>query len=194
MALLAARLLPARAVYLAVRLAAAWLAVTAPAYAQRPAVDERELKAVFLFNFVQFTEWPSEAFPDPQSPIVIGVLGDDPFGRVLDDVVSGELVLNRPLVIKRFRRVEEISSCHVLFVSPSEAAQYEEIFARLKGRSILTVGDTEGFAMHGGIIRFVTEQNRIRLRVNVGAAGAAGLTISSRLLRAAVIVGTTKAP
>lgn len=127
---------------------------------------------------------------DLRSPIVIGILGEDPFGRVLDDVVRGETVRSRQLVVERFRRVEEIKTCHILFISRSEIEKYEQIFATLNGRPILTVGDTEGFATRGGMIRLLTEQNRIRLRVNVRAARAAGLTISSRLLRAAEIVGS----
>lgn len=178
----------------AVLVAIAWLAAICPAQAQKAGFSEHEVKAVFLFNFVQFAEWPPEAFSDPRSPIVIGVLGKDPFGRVLDDVVIGEVVRNRQLVVERFHRVEEIKTCHILFISPSETGKYEQIFARLQGRSILTVGDTEGFSTRGGMIRFLTEQNRIRLRVNVGAAKAAGLTISSKLLRAAEIVGTTRTP
>ena len=101
-------------------------------------------------------------------------------------------VNNRPLEIQRYQRVDEIKTCHVLFISPSETERYGQIFATLQGRSILTVGDIEGFATGGGMIRFLTEQNRIRLRVNVGAARAAALTISSRLLRAADIVETQK--
>jgi len=172
--------------------AIAWLAASCPAHAQKPSFNEREVKAVFLFNFAQFVDWPPEAFSDPQSPIVIGVLGEDPFGRVLDEVVKGEVVRNRQLVVERYRRVEDIKTCHILFISPSETEKYEPIVARLQGRSILTVGDTEGFATRGGMIRFLTEQNRIRLRVNVGAAKAADLTISSKLLRAAEIVGTER--
>lgn len=178
----------------AVLVAVAWLAAICPAQAQKPRFNERDVKAVFLFNFAQFAEWPPEVFSNPQSPIVIGVLGEDPFGRVLDDVVKGEVVRSRQLVVERFGRVDDIKTCHILFISPSENEKYEQIFARLQGRSILTVGDTEGFATRGGMIRFLTEQNRIRLRVNVGAARAAGLTVSSRLLRAAEIVRTTRTP
>lgn len=193
MALLGGRHLPVCVVNHAVLVAVAWLAGICPAQAQKLIFSERDVKAAFLFNFVQFAEWPPGAFSDPQSPIVIGVLGEDPFGRVLDDAVRGEVVRNRQLVVERFNRVEEIKTCHILFISPSEAEKYEQIFARLQGRSILTVGDTEGFTTRGGMIRFLTEQNRIRLRVNVGAARAAGLTISSRLLRAADIVGRERA-
>jgi hypothetical protein len=160
--------------------------------AQTKPAPEYQLKAVFLFNFAQFVDWPPQAFPDAQSPLVIGVLGEDPFGAYLDETVRGEKVNSRPLVVQRYRRAEEIKTCHVLFVSRSEADRLGEILASLKGRTILTVGDTEGFAGHGGMIRFLTEKNKIRLRINLEAAKAANLTISSKLLRPAEIVGPGK--
>lgn len=166
----------------------AWLAAAASPWAQ-PRVSDREVKAVFLFNFAQFVEWPHTAFESAQSPIVIGVLGEDPFSRTLDDIVQGETVRHRQLVVTRYRRVEDISTCHILFVSASETQRYEPILTALRGRPTLTVGETDGFATRGGMIRFVNERNRIGLQVNVGAAKEAGLTISSNLLRPARIVG-----
>jgi len=160
--------------------------------AQTPASPEYQLKAVFLFNFAQFVEWPATAFPEPQTPVVIGVLGEDPFGAFLDETVRGEKVNNRPLAVQRFRRVEEIKNCHVLFISRSERDRLGQILPSLKGRNILTVGDAEDFAGRGGMIRFVTEKNKIRLKINVDAAKTADLTISSKLLRPAEIVTSGK--
>jgi hypothetical protein len=147
-----------------------------------------EVEAVFLFNFSQFVDWPPQAFPDPDSPIVIGVLGSDPFGAALDDVVRGEMVKGRPLVVRRFQHVEQLTDCHILFVSRSERARLDPIVQTLKGRSILTVSDLDGFASGGGVIGFVLVENKIRLRVNLDAAHEAGLTLSSKLLRPAQIV------
>ena len=160
--------------------------------AQTAPSKEYQIKAVFLFHFAQFVEWPSAAFASADAPLVIGILGEDPFGAYLDETVRGEKVQNRPLEIQRYRRLDEIKICHILFIGSSETETYEEIFPKLQGRSILTVGDAEGFATRG-MIRFLTERNRIRLRVNVGVARAAGLTISSKLLRAAEIVGAERA-
>jgi hypothetical protein len=171
---------------------AAMALVIGPAVAAQPTpFEEREVKAVFLLNFVQFVEWPSSAFEGPDSPIVIGVLGDDPFGRLLDDVVQGEVVKGRPVTAARFRRVEDVKTCHVLFVSPSETAAYDRILTALSGRPMLTVGETGTFTSRG-MIRFLTERNRVRLEVNLAAAKTAGLTISSNLLRAARIVGVPR--
>jgi hypothetical protein len=175
----------------ALSLAALWLLLAVTVPAQRPSFDEREVKAVFLFNFVQFVDWPSQAFASPDSPVVIGVLGNDPFGSLLDEVVRGEVVKGRQLTVERLRRVDDIKACHVLFISPSEAGRYEHILTALRSQPTLTVGETEGFTTLG-MIRFLTEQNRVRLEVNVAAAKAAGLTISSSLLRAARIVGAAR--
>lgn len=172
-------------------LALMWLALPASVPAQRAPFDEREVKAVFLFNFVQFIDWPEEAFSGPDAPVVIGILGTDPFGRLLDDVVRGETVKGRQLTVERFRRVEDIKSCHVLFISPSETAMYRHILMTLGGQPTLTVGETENFTSLG-MVRFLTERNRVRLEVNVNRAKAAGLTISSNLLRAARIVGAPR--
>jgi hypothetical protein len=157
------------------------------ASAQTPISREYEIKAVFLFNFAQFVDWPREASASPQAPLIIGVLGDDPFDGYLDDTVRGEKLNNRPFVVQRYRRVEDIDGCQVLFIGQTNPRELVHIMAALKGRSVLTVGDTEGFAEDGGIIRFVTENNRIRFRINVDAAEAAHLVISSKLLRLAEV-------
>jgi hypothetical protein len=158
---------------------AAALAVPTPA----------QVEAAFLFNFSQFVDWPPAAFADAHSPIVIGVLGNDPFGPALEEVIRGEVVNGRTLAVRRFRDVEEVSGCHILFVSRSEGPRLEQILQALKGRSVLTVSELEGFALAGGVIRFVLTENRIRLRINLEAARAGGLTLSSKLLRPAQIVG-----
>jgi hypothetical protein len=156
--------------------------------AQTIAAREYQIKAVFLFNFAEFVDWPPRAFEDAQSPLVIGVLGDDPFGTSLDEAVRDEKVNNRPLVIRRFQRVEDVTTCHILFLGLTEPEQLEKALAGLKGRSILTVSDADDFSRLGGMIRFVMENNRIHLKINLGAAKEAGLTISSKLLRPAEIV------
>lgn len=172
-----------------------WLAALAMLLAVRPEVTaapvpsrEFQIKAVFLFNFAQFVEWPPRAFADAQAPLVIGVLGEDPFGSLLDETVRGEKMGSHPLVVRRYRHVADIADCHILYISRSETDRLEPIMAALAGRSVLTVGDMESFARHGGMVRFVMENHRTRLKINVEAARAADLTISSKLLRPAEIV------
>lgn len=149
---------------------------------------ENQIKAVFLFNFPQFVDWPPSAFADSRAPLVIGVLGDDPFGEFLRAMVRGESVNARPLVIRHFRSVDEVGVCHVLFIAESESDRLKAILQRLKGRAILTVGDQPRFLRDGGMIRFDRRDNRMRLRIDDVAAKAADLTLSSKLLRRAELV------
>jgi hypothetical protein len=171
-----------------------WAIAGATASGNAPAQSspEYQLKAVFLFNFAQFVEWPASAFPEPDTPLGICILGEDPFGGYLDETVRGETVANHPLTVRRYRRVNEIKGCHILFVSRQEQGHLSEILDSLKGHSVLTVSDAERFASRGGMIRFVTDHNRIRLRINLEAARAANLTLSSKLLRPAQIVPAGK--
>src|SRR3984893_17453551 len=153
-------------------------------------VSEYQLKAVFLFNFAQFVEWPPAALPRENAPFVIGVLGKDPFGADLDDVVRGETVSRHPLAVARYHNVAEVRDCQILFIATSELAQLEGILAALKGRSILTVTDAEGPTVRGVMIGLVRQDNRIRLRIDLQASKASNRTISSKLLRRAEIVGS----
>jgi hypothetical protein len=153
-----------------------------------PAPTEYQLKAVFLFNFSQFVDWPAAAFADGRSPLVIGVLGRDPFGATLDEMVSGETVNGRPLAVRRYQSIDQLDAVHILFIDRSQQARLDAVLAALKGRSVLTVGDFDGFARRGGIVRFINVGNKIRLRINLAAAQEAKLTISSKLLRPAEIV------
>lgn len=156
------------------------------------ATPEYQLKAVFLFNFTQFVEWPPQSFADVDSPLVIGVLGNDPFGPYLDETVRGETINGRPLTVQRYNDLSNIKNCHVLFISRSEATHLAQILAALKGKSILTVSDADNFNRDGGIIRLATVDNKIRLRIALEAAKAANLTISSKLLRPADIVAVNE--
>jgi len=165
-----------------------FLAVSGLANSTVTASPEYQVKAVFLFNFAQFVEWPPQSFENPTAPFVIGVLGTDPFGEALESAVRGETVEGRTFVIERYRSVTEIRHCQILFISRSEAAHMENVTSALAGQSILTVSDIEDSAQRGVMIRFVAESNRIRLRINADAAKAVGLSISSKLLRPAELV------
>ena len=154
---------------------------------QLPAARGYQVKAVFLFNFSQFVEWPANAFTSAQAPIVIGILGDDPFGSFLDETVSGEKVNGHPLLVQRYNNVKEIKSCHILFINLAETNMTENVLANLKGRNILTVSDAGEFLQQGGMIRFFVKSNKIQLQINLDAARAGNLVISSKLLRLAEI-------
>ena len=153
-----------------------------------PAANEYQVKAVFLYNFSRFVEWPASAFANATAPLVVGVFGHDPFGRQLDEVVRGESVAGRPLIVRRVETLAEANACHILFIHQSESAQLEKLLAAIDHNSVLTVSDLPGATQHGVMIRLVTEDGRIRMRIDVEAARAAHLTLSSNLLRAAQIV------
>lgn len=154
-----------------------------------PDSSEYLIKAGFIYNFAKLMEWPSPVFPQPNSPIVIGVLGStDPFQGTLDDVLRGKLVNGHPFVVKHLKSRDDIKGCNILFVSASETAHLDELLHQIRGLPILTIGDTPGFAERGGIINFVLEDDRVRFDIDVQAAKQADLTISSRLLALARIV------
>jgi hypothetical protein len=146
---------------------------------------ESQVKAAFLFNFAQFVEWPPGSFPNKDSPLVIGIYGTDPFGSFLDETVRDEVLRGRRIEARRCQNLAEIQSCHILFISQSEASNLDHILAETKGKPVLTVSDIPSSRQHGIIIWFTTEQNRIRFHVSNEAAKEAGLSISSKLLRAA---------
>lgn len=151
-------------------------------------VREYQVKAVFLFNFAQFVDWPPEADTAPGAPFVIGVLGEDPFGSILDEAVKGESIAGHPLEVRRFAGTAGLEACRMVFVSASEAGRLEEVLRALKDLPVLTVGDGEGFGLRGVMIRLVTDRGKVRFRINLTAAQRARLIISSKLLRAADII------
>jgi hypothetical protein len=158
-------------------------------HAQPAASKEYQIKAAFLFNFVQFVEWPAAAFPDALAPVRIGVLGEDPFGSSLQEIVQGEKVHDRNLVLQRSREIEDLKDCHLLFICKSERARVGEILSEVAPRSVLTVSEVEGFAQRGGIINLYLEANKVRFEINPTAAQLHGLKISSQLLSLGKIVG-----
>jgi len=163
------------------------------AHAQKQAAQEYQVKAVFLYNFAQFVEWPQSTFSESNA-IVIGILGPNPFGSYLDEAVRGEEVNGHPLQVQLYAKIEDIKACHILFINFSDALQLKHSIANLKSKNTLTVGDASGFTTQGGIIRFVTEDRKTRIRINLQAAKEADLKISSKLLRLAEIVNPKNQP
>jgi hypothetical protein len=153
------------------------------------ALSEYQVKAAYLFNFLKFVEWPEESFADPLAPIVIGVVGEDPFGNALPQVVIGKTVQGRDLVIRIYRPGEDLRGAHILFISASERKRLPTILSSLRGSSVLTVADTAGFLDAGGMIQFLNENGRVRFAINVDATGRAKLKMSSKLLSLAKVVG-----
>lgn len=160
-------------------------------HAQGTQPTEYQLKAAFLYHFAQLVTWPSDAFADTSSPMVIAVLGENPFGKQLEESVRGKSVNGHPLAVKEVETLAEATNtCHILFISSSERKRLPEILAALHGKSVLTVGETDHFTETGGMINFILDVTKIRFQINDAAAKAAGLKISSKLLSLA----TNKTP
>jgi hypothetical protein len=156
--------------------------------AQTTSPTEYELKAAFLFNFAKFVEWPPSAFTNPQSAFLVCVFGPDPFGGALDDALLRHSVQGHPVALLRMKRTADMVGCQILFIPASERNRLSEVIAKLRGQSVLVIGENENFATSGGVIQFVLEQNRIRFLINTDAADRSGLKFSSKLLALATIV------
>jgi hypothetical protein len=154
------------------------------ASAQSMADDSLEysIKSAFLFKFGEFVEWPPGTFTSPEEPLVICILGDDPFGSRLDQIVNGHAIGGRPVTVMRLRRSDQLENAHILFISRSERDRMDDIATVLRGKNILTVAE---FAHADVAITLVVENNRVRFDVNLPAVDSAGLKLSSKLLSVA---------
>jgi hypothetical protein len=156
------------------------LVLARDAFAQ--SADETQIKAVFIYNFTQFIEWPAEAFESAEEPFVIGVLGDNAVGKYLEEAVVDERYKSRPIVIKYFPTPRDVGKCQVLYIGSLANP------AKIAGDSpVLTIGERQDFMQQKGLLRFYKEGNKVRIEINDQAARDAGLTISSKLLQLATI-------
>jgi hypothetical protein len=140
-----------------------------------------------IYNFAQFVEWPESDLKAPSSSFVIGIFGEDPIEPILEDTLKGESFQNRAVQVRHVATLNEARACDVLFVSQSQKRRTPEILGAIRGSSTLTIGDTEDFVAMGGMIAFKREGNRVRFQINPDAAMRAGLRISSKLLRLAIV-------
>ena len=149
---------------------------------------EYQVKAAFILNFAKFVDWPSQTFSNTQSPVVIGVLGQNPFGGVLEETIQNQTLNSRLFIVKYSPNLQELKTCQIIFISQSEKGSVRDILSQLRGSSVLTVSDVDNFAENGGIIHFIREENKVRFEINREAAEQANLKISSKLLSLAQIV------
>jgi hypothetical protein len=148
---------------------------------------EYAVKATYLYKFAPFVEWPPAAFPSSTSPVNICVLGNDPFGEVLDRAVAGQRIGGRSLAVVRLAQVGGPTACHIMYVAEPNGGTAKAL-AALRGAPVLTVTDSVGDIEAKGIINFVVQDNRIRFEIDDSAAARNGLTISSKLLNLALAV------
>jgi len=144
---------------------------------------EYELKAVFISKLISFVEWPGEAFASSSAPLSIRVLGEDPFGEVLQQALGDSLISGRPVEVAQVDRLDELWDVHVLFVSNSEQERLCDVLQAIDGRPVLSISDFANFSERGGVLTLGMRQQRVRLSVNAAAYRRAGLTISAKLLQ-----------
>jgi hypothetical protein len=150
------------------------------------APTEYQIKAAFIYHFAEFVNWPTGAFTDASSPMVIGILGNNDFDGNLQRTINGKTVRGHPLQVRQLASPAEATNCQVLFISKSEKGNLSKILAPLQGNNILTVSETDNFIDAGGMINLVIVEDKVRFQINNDAAKKAGLTISSKLLSLAV--------
>lgn len=149
---------------------------------------EYEVKAAYLYNFAKFVEWPAETFKDGSEPFVIAVVGRDPFGTALDQILAGKTVNGHPVAIRRVADAAQARGAHIVYLAAPEGGTVPLVLRRISRDGVLTVGDGRDFAAQGGIIGFRTEHRRVRFDINPHRAERAGLKVSSQLLKLARIV------
>ncbi len=162
------------------------LPAAAPAPAQ--AIDEYEVKAAFLFNFMRFVEWPPAGPAGPGSPFQLCILGDDPFGPLLDRMVHGKTVGGHPLQILRLKDAPEVRPCRIVFVRREENGKAAKLMEAVRGLPILTIGESHEFAQIGGMIYLTMQNDRVGIVINPKPAERAGLRISGKLMSLARIL------
>lgn len=150
-----------------------------------PQAPEHQVKAAFLYKFLAFVEWPSQAFERADSPLVIGVLGADAFADELVAMVADRAVRGHPLEARKIRRGDSLAEFHVLFVGRSDSAALPGLLGSAKNRPLLTVTESDEALAHGSTINFVVVDNKVRFDVALGPAEQRNLKISSRLLAVA---------
>jgi hypothetical protein len=151
---------------------------------------EYQLKAAFLYNFTKFVDWPSQQFADDTSPIVIAVLGKNPFGSEMENLVRNRSVNGRSISIRYIESIEEMAGAHIVFISSgAESRLGDSLFGR---PGVLTVGESSDFASRGGIIRFALIGEKVRFEINQASSEKAGLKLSGQLLKLAMIVRKTQ--
>lgn len=155
---------------------------------QKVATPDYQVKAVFLYNIAQFIDWPQDSFPNEKSPIIIGVLGSDPFGSYLDETVQGEEINGHPVIIERYAKPSQVKNCQILFIHLTSTPKLSNVLNNLKGKRILTVGDATNFAKQGGMVWFFKQEKKIKIGINLDAVKKENIIISSKLLRLAEIV------
>jgi hypothetical protein len=150
--------------------------------------SEYRVKAAFLYSFTKFVEWPPSSASNAKDPANVCVLGENPFGGGLREILAGKTFNGRQFAVKELTGTEEARGCLILFIGSPERKRVKPMLQGLERASVLTIGDTQGFAEDGCVIDFMLEDDKLRFEINTAAADRARLKISSKLLSLAKIV------
>jgi hypothetical protein len=164
------------------------LFVTTGLLAQLPKPNEYQVKATYLYNFGRFVKWPDTLPTSKGDSFTVCVLGQDPFGSILDSTLAGETLDRKPVVLRRVSKPQDAAECRILFISSTEEKRLNEILVTLDENGVLTVSDMPGFTRRGGMIQFVRDGDRVRFEINLASAENARLVLSSELLKVAASV------
>ncbi|MGH7940562.1 MAG: YfiR family protein [Limisphaerales bacterium] len=156
--------------------------------AQNSQPTKYQIEAAFVYNFARFVDWPTQAFTDASSPMVIGVYGKNPFGTDLARMIGDKRIGAHPLQVRECASLSQAMNCQVLFISDSEKNRLPKIISSLGRASILTVSESDDFIAEGGMINLRIINDKVRFEINNSAAKSAGLAISSKLLSLAIRV------
>lgn len=164
------------------------LLMPSPSLSSRAIADEYEVKAAYILNFAKLVSWPRSAFASDSAPIIIGIVGNDPFGSVIDRVMAGKTAGGRTLSVKRIPINSAMKGAHILFVSMSAKDRIPQVLEAVSGSPVLTIGDRDGFASRGGVMDFYWDDGSVKFTINRSAAARQKLEISSRLLSLARLI------
>lgn len=145
----------------------------------------RQIKAAYLYKFASYVEWPRGAFARDDSPVVIGVIGDQPLAAALARMVVGKTVGGRGLAVRELRRDAPMAGVHVLFVGRTHGKPLAEVLAAARGQPLLVVSDSHEAHALGSAINFVVVDQRLRFEVALKPATDNGLKLSALMLTAA---------
>ncbi|MCP4343448.1 MAG: YfiR family protein [Desulfobulbaceae bacterium] len=172
-------------IYKILTLLVALLWIATPTHAQLQESKEQEIKAAFLVQFIKYVKWPSHCFAGADNPIVIGIIGPDPFGSTIDKISRSVSTKGRSVEVRRLRSLSGVNQCHILYISSEEPERIEEIITLLSNKPLILVSDRSDFLTLGGTIQFIKVDSKMRFAINTTNLKRKGLKISSKLLNVA---------
>lgn len=165
-----------------------WLAAAPARAADPPPLAEHQIKALYLFNFTKYVEWPAAAFASTNAPFTIGLLAPAELQRDLLELTQGKNVNGREIRFRLIEKEQDLKSCQILFLGADDPRRAAQALGTVKDSAVLTVGEAEDFLGRGGMVNFVRKNNKLRLEINLEAAQRARLAISAKLLAVAEVV------